>query len=270
MKAILRTAIVLTLSISIGCEKKENKVESAKEALDFLLAEEENNVFDNTLIRAKQGSVTAMYNLGCYYSEGDHVEQDDVKAFEWWQKAADLNHTKAISNVLWAFYNEKGVKRNRVKEMKYVRLAAENGDESSYLYLANSYAYGVGLVKNPDKAFKWYRKAYDSGNKDAVIQLGYCYSDGIGVEKNSTTAIKYFEEAAFAGDSSAVTSLNLEYGWRGLKNYRKALMWDLVGGTLDGEHIDLDYYKKSYKLTQEDIDIASIDAQKILDSVNFD
>ena len=47
-------------------------------------------------------------------------------------------------------------------------------------------------------------------------------------------------------------------------------MWDLVDSTLDSEHIDLDYYKKSYKLTQEDIDRASIDAQKILDSVNFD
>jgi len=261
--------VILTLLIN-SCDKYS--VEEAEETLDSLIEDQKSleTPFDKNLQLARKGDATAMLNLGNFYSGGKGVEADDKKAFEWWKKAADLNHKSAINNVLWAYKNERGVKKNRIEEMKYVKLSAENGNESLYLYLAFQYQYGTGVIKNEKQAFRWISKAYESGNKKAVSFLADCYDRGTGVEENATRAVELYEEAAFAGEKRGVSSLRVRYGMGETKNYKRKLMWDLIYSALNEEYVDLDKYKRFYKVTQTDIDEATEEAEKIIESVKFD
>lgn len=42
---------------------------------------------------AEQGNAMAQCNLGLMYGSGHGVPQDDIKAFEWYQKAAEQGFT---------------------------------------------------------------------------------------------------------------------------------------------------------------------------------
>ena len=72
---------------------------------------------------AEQGDVTAQYNLGVHYSNGDGVQQDDAEAARWY------------------------------------RLAAEQGDADAQYSLGFMYATGDGVPENDAEAVKWYRLA---------------------------------------------------------------------------------------------------------------
>ena len=266
----MKYSALFILVILTSCEKKYS-VEETEEALDSLIEEQKSleTPFDKNLQLARKGDATAMFNLGHFYSKGKGVEADDKKAFEWWKKAADLNYTSAIHNVLWAYQKERGVKKNKIEEMKYVKLSAENGNESLYLYLAFQYQYGTGVIKNEKQAFRWISKAYESGNKKAVSFLADCYDRGTGVEENATKAVELYEEGAFAGKKRGVSALVVRYGMGETKNYKRKLMWDLIYGALEGEYVDLDRYKRLYKVTQTDIDEATEEAERIIESVKF-
>jgi len=266
----MKYSALFILVILTSCEKKYS-VEEGEEALDSLIEEQKSleTPFDKNLQLARKGDATAMFNLGHFYSKGEGVEENDKKAFEWWKKSADLNHTSAIHNVLWAYQNERGVKKNRIEEMKYVKLSAENGNENLYLYLAVQYQYGKGVIKNEKQAFRWISKAYESGNKKAVAFLADCYDRGTGVEENATRAVELYEEAAFAGEKRGVSALVVAYGMGETKNYKRKLMWDLIYSALEEEYVDLDSYKRLYKVTQTDIDEATEEAERIMESVKF-
>ncbi len=47
-------------------------------------------------LAAKVGAPEAQMLLGCRYSEGAGVEQNDEAAIEWWLKAAEAGHAEAI------------------------------------------------------------------------------------------------------------------------------------------------------------------------------
>ena len=72
---------------------------------------------------ANQGSASAQYNLATMYNDGDGAEQDNVKAFTWYKKAAEQGH-----------------------------IAAQN-------HLGSLYQYGLGVEQDSKEAVKWYRKA---------------------------------------------------------------------------------------------------------------
>ncbi len=44
---------------------------------------------------AENGDMNAEFNLGVMYENGQGVEQSDLKAAEWYQKAADNGHPEA-------------------------------------------------------------------------------------------------------------------------------------------------------------------------------
>ena len=42
-----------------------------------------------------QGNAQAQYNLGTLYQNGQGIEKNDKKAFEWYRKAASNGHSQA-------------------------------------------------------------------------------------------------------------------------------------------------------------------------------
>ena len=60
-------------------------------------------------VAADQGHVTATYNLGCCYRDGQGVDRDDKKAAGLFRKAADKGHASATHNLAWTYETGRGV-----------------------------------------------------------------------------------------------------------------------------------------------------------------
>lgn len=58
-----------------------------------------------TLTRASYGSPDACYSLGQIYYFGEHVERDKTRAFGWFRKAANFNHSAALYFLAATSYN---------------------------------------------------------------------------------------------------------------------------------------------------------------------
>ena len=117
---------------------------------------------------AESGNVNAMYWLGDGYTtyaglieDMDSIDAEDhyKKAFIWFSKGSDLNHT------------------------------------DSMVGLAKLYRDGEGVTKDTDKAFDLFKKAASLGSKEAMRDIEFMYQYGIGVEKNLDTA-KFWEDKA--------------------------------------------------------------------------
>ena len=87
--------------------------------------------------------------------------------------------------------------------IKWLRMAAEQGNVEALCKLGFVYAEGDGVEKNMPEAVKWLRKAVSGRERipredEAAIYyyIGNAYSDGDGVEKNVEEAVKWWRKAA--------------------------------------------------------------------------
>ena len=111
---------------------------------------------------AEQGDAMAQDRLGGMYAEGKGLEQSDVTATLWFQRAANQGIADAQYNV--------GV----------------------------SYAAGLGVARNDREAAKWFRRAAEQGMAFAQLNLGLLYAAGRGVAQDNVEAMTWFELALFA------------------------------------------------------------------------
>ena len=76
------------------------------------------------------------------YNEGRGVKQSDVKAFEWYLKAANNNNATAQFNIGTSYLDgSNGLPKNKVQAINWLKKAAVNGHAKANLMLAglNSY-----------------------------------------------------------------------------------------------------------------------------------
>ena len=55
------------------------------------------------------------------------------------------------------------------------------------------YEHGIGIQQNQKKSIYWYQKAANDGNTTAKIYLANCYRLGNGVKKDVTKAFEYYK-----------------------------------------------------------------------------
>jgi len=74
----------------------------------------------------------AIYSLGCKYDHGSYgCPQDHAKALELYHRAAELGLISAYYNIGCAYYNGNGVGRDKEKATHYFELAAIKGDSGA-------------------------------------------------------------------------------------------------------------------------------------------
>ncbi|MBO4722211.1 MAG: SEL1-like repeat protein [Muribaculaceae bacterium] len=161
--------------------------------------------------------------LGLLYYNGEGVKQDHdramklfliatrdgfeglVETFDELAKDGDIFACKFMQEC----YNKGvGVKRNTDKAAEYQRLAADAGDEDSYMPV------GLYLYNNDKhaKAFKYFEKAAKLGNARAAYFCGLMLYDGdVGVEQNKAKGLKYLQMAADEGHVAANSRLGEYY-----------------------------------------------------------
>jgi len=186
-------------------------------------------------VRAK--SLTARFNLGMAYYNGDGVIQDTKKAAQWLQVAEKQNFSEA-QYVLGMILSEgkDGVAKNLSKGNALLRKAADQNHKLARAYLeqmnlkplpvthkkafvstpsfsvgtdneilqeARKYYTGFGRTKDYTKAFSMLLPLAKEGYPEAARLVGLMKLSGKGTEKDSKDAEQWLSVAAQKGDGAA-------------------------------------------------------------------
>jgi TPR repeat protein len=191
----------------------------------------------------KAKSLTARFNLGMAYYNGDGVGKDSSKAVQWLALAEKQNFSEA-QYVLGRMYFEGDdlIRKDRSKGLFYLKKASAqnhllakrylediNGEVSpsvpftksprplpkanyagrdNHFKEAKMYYTGIGKDKDYDKAFTLLLPFANEGNPEASRLVGLMCFTGKGTTKNIRAAEKWLRQAAESGDPIASRMLS--------------------------------------------------------------
>ncbi|MCB2081707.1 MAG: SEL1-like repeat protein [Hyphomicrobiales bacterium] len=177
----------------------------------------------------------AHVKVGLFYQYGRGGTRDYRKAIDHFQQALKLVENEnqtikesvySLAGILYAQIAETN-QDNKGLRLKWHIAAAEVGNLSSQLFLANAYMNGDGVPRDYVEARKWFEYAARQENTYAMVRLGYIYANGFGVEQDYRKALKWYHEAVQLGDPEAAWNIGNFYQ-KGLgvqRNEQKATLW---------------------------------------------
>ncbi|PKY57744.1 kinase-like protein [Rhizophagus irregularis] len=171
-----------------------------------------------------------LLGLFYYYNIGfDEKEDNSIKSFKLFSKAANDNYLIAQVYLAKCYYDGHGTTLDHLLAFKYYLESAKNGSIIGQFCLGNFYE---SILNNEKESVYWYKKAAKSGkgtekdeikafqyyealaNKeiaDAQLKLGDCFYNGIGTKLDITQAKYWYEKAANNGSIIAKNNLKEYY-----------------------------------------------------------
>ena len=226
----------------------------------------ENEDYASALIEleplALEGDYKAQFIIGRMYDKGNGVEEDDIKAVEWYRLSAEQGYYKGQHALGFRYW----VPDEDYKEaFKWISLASENPKATkSFLSLGKFYEEGWSVDQNYKTAFKWYLKAAELDDDYAQISLGRLYEDGKGTLQDYESALMWYKRSAKQGNQEAQNLLSNMYKYgRGVRQSNiYAHMWANIsasegnqrGKDLRGyvqSNMDRDEINKAQRLARE-------------------
>jgi TPR repeat protein len=162
---------------------------------------------DLTRIDAESGGAEAQYELGQWYFEGEVMEQDYVKAHQWFLKAARQWHVGAMVYVGDMNVGGIGVPIDYGEALKWFKKAARRDSFEAQYHLGLMYEHGNGVKQSYGQALKWYRKSAAQNFARAQFHLGSMYLQGEGVDPDHVKAYQWFQLAREHGHVDAAQAL---------------------------------------------------------------
>ena len=186
-------------------------------------------------VRSK--SLTARFNLGMAYLNGDGVSKDSKKAVQWLRVAEGQNFAEAQYTLGALLIEGKdGVLKNTTEGLAFLTKASNQNHQLAARYLekfngsqktsskeletslnttsdneriedAKKAYTGVGTVKNHEKAFSLFLPLAKSGNAEAARFVGLMKLTGKGTNKDINEARQWLSVAAQKGDKIATELL---------------------------------------------------------------
>lgn len=128
---------------------------------------------------ATKGDIAAQWKLGRMYADGDGVEQDDYKAFKFFQQIANANAEET-----------RGTVKSGVVAKAFVQLGSYYLDGIP----------GTPVRPHPARAYEmFYYAASYFGDPDAQYNVGRMYLDGVTGAKDARQAARWLNLAAEKG-----------------------------------------------------------------------
>ena len=188
-------------------------------------------------------SLTARFNLGMAYYNGDGVSKDSLKASQWLRIAERQNFSEAQYTLgLLLLEGSGGITKNTSEGLALLRKAASQDHQLANLYLkkregrsdpsssqprilkeikpkpypmddrstlesARQYYTGVGKTKDYDTAFGLFLPLAQGGNAEAARFVGLMKLTGKGTARDTTSARQWLSIAAQKGDRVAIRLL---------------------------------------------------------------
>lgn len=145
---------------------------------------------------ANQGNIAAQWKLGRMYADGDGVDQDDYRAFQFFSQIANSKPDEARGTVmhgvvakafvkLGTYYLEgipgSPVRANPVRAQEMFHYAASYfGDPDAQYNIGRLHLDGVNGPKDPLQAARWFNLAAEKGHVFAQAVLGQILFNGQG------------------------------------------------------------------------------------------
>jgi len=195
------------------------------------------------ILAEEYGKKELMHNLATHYLNGEGIEKDLEKAFDWYAKAADGGMHVAILELIKSFWYSGGPKKDFEKAFFWSDFLVRNGNTTgedrdrptALILLARCYRSGNGVKKNSEEAFKYFKEAAALGEKNALICIAMAYQCGDGVEKNLEKAIESWGKIV-ASNPNELVNLALCYDARAFELKHQ-----------DNDTKANEYYKQAYK-----------------------
>jgi TPR repeat protein len=112
---------------------------------------------------AATGSLPAQCMLGDFHRDGlGGVQANPVEAVKWYQRVAastDRCAPKAQYALYASYESGRGVRKDLVQAMAWLRKAAEGGNPQAQRTLGRAYEQGWGVERDPRLAVAWLRKS---------------------------------------------------------------------------------------------------------------
>ncbi len=164
---------------------------------------------------SKGGHADALYALSCIYSQGLGMRAHLEKGRALLAEAAERGSLLAQYDLGMLYFHGYGmsdettgyIKQNYEEAVRWLHMAAAQGDALALYYLGVCAEAGNGTEKSAEKAFSLYRASAERDCLWAKTALGRCYEEGIGTEKDLEQAILRYERAADDGDADAAEAL---------------------------------------------------------------
>jgi hypothetical protein len=158
-----------------GTEISSSSKPASKTEADALEDDEidEDSSEQELLAAANRGNVDAMEYLGSGYANGDWGDEDPVKSFEWYLKAAEKGSELGMFNAANYLVQGDDVEQNMELALLFLNKLADGSDLSADANhnLGVIYEIGMGLDKDIEKAKKFYKKASKLGSNEAERAL---------------------------------------------------------------------------------------------------
>ncbi|RIA89922.1 kinase-like domain-containing protein [Glomus cerebriforme] len=152
---------------------------------------------------ANLGNINGIINLGYCYQYGIGTNIDKQKAFELYQKAANLGNSNGINNLASCYKSGIGTSIDKQKAFELYQKAANLENANGINNLASYYQYGIGTSIDKQRAFELYQEAANLGNSVAQYNLAFMYEEGDGIKKDKDLAICWYKKSAEQGDQFA-------------------------------------------------------------------
>ncbi|KAF9908257.1 hypothetical protein EC991_010097 [Linnemannia zychae] len=231
------------------------------------------NVIEDIKVKAKQGDISAQYDLGRVFFHGEEdVKKDFEAAMHWFLRAAERKHPKAqfcvglmhhqglgvakdhkqaaawllkaanqqvleAQSLLGGMYlHGLGVQEDSLRALQWLLAAANEGNADAQCNIGDMYRDGTSpFSQDYSKAMEWYLKAADQGHASAQVEIGVLYASGQGVRfRDEATALEWFLKAAKQGDRRGQFLAGTLYKLdQGLRDYSKAMEWYLKAARQD-------------------------------------
>jgi len=170
-----------------------------------------NDSIEKREARAVREGAAACYELALLYLKGSKsVSKDEIKAVDWFQKAA----------------TEYPVKNSGHKSHNTLRQS--HAIAEAHFCLAQCYKSGIGVIADPDEELSWIQKASEWGHAGALYTLAQYYGGGTkNIQKDEAKASVYLKKAAKLNHPEALCKLAKEHIVRKQdhKNWSMAIRW---------------------------------------------
>ncbi|CAL8108105.1 unnamed protein product [Orchesella dallaii] len=163
-----------------------------------------------------------LVSKGHQHAMGWGVPQNDLKAFQYYEKAANAGNAEGIYNLGLCYAKPKGVSQDLSKAYDlYLRAANMPPDITSNIKMIGvsqaqhslglMYEEGIYVERDYSQAVEWYTKAIENGSGNAANNLAIMYDKGKGVPRNAKKAEMYWNQAVIFKDPNAASSLIVYY-----------------------------------------------------------
>ncbi|GBB95561.1 hypothetical protein RclHR1_25630002 [Rhizophagus clarus] len=149
-----------------------------------------------------QSDSNAIYLLGYFNYYGIETNVINMqKAFELYQKAANLGNDLAQHSIANMYIDGEGVDKNHVLAFELSSKLAEKEYLSGINLLGCCYEDGIGTDINKPKAFELFKKVADLGCSFGMYNLARCYENGIGTDIDKMKASELYKKATELEDA---------------------------------------------------------------------